>query len=203
MKVESINQNTRVIRFCSILFLLIFTVSGHLFAQEKFEKERRIKRDEVPVKALRFIDSLRVHAKIKWYEEEGLTGKTIEAKFKQNRTKYSIEFDPLGTLEDLEIEVNWARLDVSLKNAITNQLNQQCSKHKIVKVQEQFTGEEHHLFTLLSSGIKSEELKVNYEIVVSCHDDQGVHLFEYVFNEEGIILTKHKIIFKNSSHLEY
>ena len=190
-------------KFKLLIFLIVFSVANNLFAQDKFEKESRIKRRDVSSKALFFMDSLNYNAKIKWYKEEALNSESIEAKFKHNKTKYSIEFDTLGNIEDVEIEVHWQDLDKELSKSITNQLKQDCSKHKMVKIQRQFTGTENDLFFLLRNGIYSEQIKIKYEIVVRCNEQKGVNLLEYLFNEKGLLVTKSKIIFKNSSHLEY
>lgn len=189
------------------LFYLILLIglpfSNNLFAQDKFEKESRIEQIDVPSKALFFMDSLNYKAKIKWYKEEGLTRKSIEAKFKYNKTKYSIEFDTLGNIEDIEIEVNWQDLESDISDLITKQLKQDYSKHKIVKIQKHFAGNENELFALLLNGINSEQSKIRYEIIVRCNQQKEVNLFEYLFDEKGICVTKSKIVFKNSSHLEY
>lgn len=181
----------------------MFSVANNLFAQDKFEKESRIKRGDVPSKALLFIDSLNYKTKIKWYKEEGLTSISIEAKFNHNKTRYSIEFDTLGNIEDIEIEIHWEDMEKEMANPITNQLKLDCSKHKIVKIQRQFTGTENDLFSLFRNGIHSEKIKINYEIIVKCNWQKEVNLFEYLFNEKGILVSKSKVIFKNSSHLEY
>lgn len=189
------------------LFYLILLIglpfSNNLFAQDKFEKESRIEQIDVPSKALFFMDSLNYKAKIKWYKEEGLTRKSIEAKFKYNKTKYSIEFDTFGNIEDIEIEVNWQDLESDISDLITKQLKQDYSKHKIVKIQKHFAGNENELFALLLNGINSEQPKIRYEIIVRCNQQKEVNLFEYLFDEKGICVTKSKIVFKNSSHLEY
>lgn len=190
-------------KFKFLIFLIMFSVANNLFAQDKFEKESRIKRGDIPSKALLFIDSLHYKTKIKWYKEEGLTRISIEAKFNHNKTKYSVEFDELGNIEDIEIEVNWPDIESELSKSITKQLQLDCSKHKIVKIQRQFTGSENDLFSLLRNGIHSEKIPIKYEIVVRCNEQKEVNLFEYLFNEKGILVSKSKIIFKNSSHLEY
>lgn len=190
-------------KFKLLIFLIVFSVANNLFAQDKFEKESRIKRSDVPSKALLFVDSLNYNARIKWYKEEALTSVSIEAKFKYHTTKYSIEFDTLGNIEDVEIEAHKEDIDTAIINSITNQLKRDCSKHKIVKIQRQFTGTGNDLFSLLHNGINSEKIKVKYEIVVRCSVQKEVNLFEYLFDEKGLLVSKSKIIFKNSSHLEY
>jgi len=190
-------------KFKFLIFLIVFFVSYNLFAQDKFEKESRIKPKDVPSKALSFIDSLKMDTKVKWYLEEGLNKKSIEAKYKQNKVSYSIEFDSLGKIEDIEIEVNWGDLESSLRESISSQLQQNCSSHRIEKVQRQFTGSENDLFTLLNTRIIFEHLNINYEIIVRCKQLNEVDLFEYLFNNNGKLISTSKIVLKNSSQLEY
>lgn len=185
------------------IFLIVFSVSNNIFAQEKFEKESRIKQKDVPSEALLFTDSLNSNTKIKWFREEGMTRKSIEAKFKQNNARYSIEFDTLGNIEDVEIEVNWQDIEPEIRDSVSVQLTLNCSKYKIVKVQKQFTGNVNDLFSLLKTGKKSEHLKIKYEIIVRCNQQKKVDLFEYLFSDKGKLISISKIVFRNSSHLEY
>ena len=129
-------------KFIYIILLLVVQYSSNLYAQEKYEKESRIKQKNVPSKALLFIDSLNFKNKIKWYKEEGLYRKSFEAKFKYNKARYSVEFDTLGNIEDLEIEVDWEDLKSNISDSISLQLKIDCIKHKIVKVQKQYKGSE-------------------------------------------------------------
>lgn len=185
------------------ILLIGLPYSNNLFAQEKFEKESRIKESDVPSKALFFMDSSNYKAKIKWYKEEGLTRNSFEAKFKHNKTKYSIEFDTLGNVEDIEIEMNWQDLESEITDSVCMQLKLDCSKYKIMKVQKQFAGSENELFSLFINGTNNESYKVKYEIIARCNQEKEVNLFEYLFNDKGILVAKSKIVFKNSSHLEY
>ena len=186
-----------------LILLISFTCSNNAVAQDKFEKESRMKQKDVPSKARLFMDSLNYKTKIKWYREEGLTRKSIEAKFKLNKKRYSIEFDTPGNIEDVEIEMNWKNMESNIADSVSAQLDLDCSKHKIVKVQIQFTGSENELFSLLRTSVKSETLVTKYEIIVRCNQQKDVNLFEYLFNDKGLLLAKSKIMFKNSSHLEY
>jgi hypothetical protein len=190
-------------KFKFLMFLIVFCVSFNLSAQDKFEKESRIKPKVVPSRALQFINSLNLTTKLKWFKEEGLDKKSIEAKFKLNKAICSVEFDTLGKIEDVEIEVNWKDLKSDLKDSIFSQLKLDCSSHKIVKVQRQFTGSENDLFALLKTENILEHLEIKYEIIIRCKHQKKVDLFEYLFNNEGKLISKSKIVFKNSSHLEY
>jgi hypothetical protein len=185
------------------LALIIFTYSSNLFAQEKFEKESRIKVDDAPLKAQLFIDSLNLHNKVKWYKEEGLNRQSIEAKFKYDKARHSVEFNALGQVEDIEIEVNFEDLESNLKDVILLQLKTDCSKHKIVKVQKQYTGTESHLLSIFKIDKTSSSLTIKYELVIRCRQQKKVNLFEYLFSDKGELISTSKIVFKSSSHLEY
>ncbi len=187
---------------CMVLFL-VFNFSGNLFAQEKFEKERRIKTANVPAEALSFVDALDVKSKVKWFKEEGLSQKTIEAKFKHHKAKYSVEFDTLGKVEDVEIQVNWRELRSQVSDSICLQLKTDCSKYKIVKVQKQYSGDASALISMLKAGTNNPSVTLKYELVVKCHQQKKVDLFEYLFTDKGQLISTSKIVFKNSSHLEY
>lgn len=189
------------------LFCFLLLIAGHLsnalFAQEKFEKESRIKQKDVPLKAQQFIDSLHLETKIKWYREEGLTGKSIESKFKYNNSKYSVEFDTLGNIEDIEIELSRQDLALPVRDSISFHLNKDCIKHKITKIQRQYSGSEQVLLAVITAEKVNDSPAIHYEIIVRCKLEKSVELFEYLFNSEGSPLSISKIVFKNSSHLEY
>jgi hypothetical protein len=182
---------------------MLLSVSNNLSAQEKYEKESRIKPIDVPSSALRFTDALYLPTSIKWYREEGLDKESVEAKFTLNKIKCSVEFDTLGRIEDVEIEVNWEDLESNVKDSIFAQLTHDCANPKIVKVQRQFLGNEDQLLELLKTREIFSVLHTNYEFIVRCKKAESVDLFEYVFNAKGHLLSASKIVFKNSSHLEY
>lgn len=185
------------------IFLLFGLCSNFLFAQQKYEKESRMKSKDVPSKALNFFDSISLKNKVKWYLEEGLDSKSIEAKFKYNSKKYSVEFDTLGNIEDAEIEIKWDEVQSTFKDLINSQLKRDCLKHKTVKIQIQYSGTFSEILSKLRDNILSENLTIKYEIIVKCKSKNTVVLFEYLFNEKAQVISRSEVIFKNSSHLEY
>lgn len=190
--------------FIALIFVTALLRPNNGFAQEKLERESRIKTEEVPVSALMFVDSLDLDCKVKWYLEESLNGTTIEAKSKRNGQKISIEFDSTGNLEDIEIQVEWKTLSNALKDSISAQLGSRCLKHNIRKVQIQYSGEREVLLNKMKMDIPpSGDFKIRFELVVKCKTDEDVALYEYLFSETGQVIKFSKIIFKNSSNLEY
>lgn len=186
-----------------MIFLMFGLCSNYLFAQQKYEKESRIKPKDVPSKAMNFIDSINLKNRVKWYLEEGLETKSIEAKFKYNSKKYSVEFDTLGNIEDAEIEIKWDEMQTPFKDSISSQLKKDCLKQKIVKVQIQYSGTSSEILSKLRENKTYGNLTIKYEVVVRCKSKDTVVLFEYLFNKKAQVLSRSEIIFKNSSHLEY
>lgn len=184
--------------------LILFSFPGiNTFAQEKIEKESRIDLTVVPKNAQSFISDLALDNKIKWYLEQGINQTTIEAKFKHNGKKYSVEFDSIGNIEDIEVEISWKDLEVGVKESIKKQLDLNCLKHKINKIQTQYLGNAKNLSFLFKQNSNTQKLETNYELIVRCNQENEVNLFEYLFNHQGKLISTSKIIFRNSSHLEY
>ncbi len=192
-------------RFLRISFSFFFAAfcCSFVAAQEKYEKESRIKQQDVPAAALRFVESLQPGAKVKWYMEEGLERKSIEAKYKKQKQQFSIEFDTSGNVEDVEIEVRFAALSTALQTKINSYLQQACASYKIMKVQTQYSGSAAVLFEKLTTTQQPSGLVRRYELVVKCKTGNKVELMEYLFSDEGVMLSQSTVIFKNSSHLEY
>lgn len=187
----------------SLALLVLGMSSLSSIGQQKYESERRIKRDQVPAKALSFIDSLNLESKVRWNFEEALESSSVEAKYKHKGEKYSVEFDTLGNLQDIEIDIPWRDAEEQLKESINNQLNQDCRKYKVQNAQIQYSGERSVLLEKLRSGSTKSTFTTRFELIVRCASDSDVNLFEYLFSDAGERLSTFKIIFKNSNHLEY
>jgi len=74
------NKWTKVFYSHSSFILNFWKLFHNFIAQEKFEWKSRFKKNDVPIQSLNFIDSLSWSNKVKWYLEEGIERKSIEAK---------------------------------------------------------------------------------------------------------------------------
>lgn len=173
-----------------------------LFAQEKFEREYRIKKNKVPQKAIAFVTSLKLKSKIKWFGEESSQGRSIEAKTKARKIKYSIEFDTLGNLQDVEIQIAKQQIPKATLEQIQKTLSTDFTKFKFVKIQKQLSGKSE---AVLSSILQKKytDVTIKYEIVLKGTLRKKKHLYEYTFSDDGMFEKREKIIFKNSDNLEY
>jgi len=104
--------------YTSLLTFTLFGITFTSYSQIKFEKEYRIKEDQVPKQAAMFIKKAFDNIKVKWYKEESHEGKTIEAKTVVDGIKHSMEFDTLGTTLDVERTVKLSSLSSTLQENI-------------------------------------------------------------------------------------
>lgn len=183
-------------------FIIIFLSLNAVQAQTKFEKEYRLKNTSIPAKAQAFIDSLPFQEKVKWYFEENNAGNSIEAKFKARKTKYSIEFDVDGKLQDVEIEIKWTDVPKSIQAQITSFLDTNYGFFKIEKIQVQYSGTSDSILDFFNNK-KAKNITPRYELILKTRVIRKVGLFEIVFDEKGAHLSTAQIQFKNTDNLEY
>lgn len=184
-----------------ILLFCIFHFDAN--AQQKFEKESRMKSGDVPAAALKFIEAVEMDTKWKWYFEENLVGNSVEAKTKYNGKWYSVEFDTSGKIQDVEIETDLQEMKENVSRNIMHALDSMFNRHKIDKIQIQYSAENHVLLAILNNKTEQSESKVQYEIVVKGKKIGRPKLYELTFTDGGILLESLEIIFRNTDNLEY
>jgi hypothetical protein len=174
-----------------------------LLAQIKTEREYRIKDNQVPIKALKFIDSCFFTKKVKWYVEESHEGKSIEAKTVHRNYKYSIEFDTAGNILDVEKTVPFESLEEELKKSIQLSFDSVFSNYKIVKTQIQWQGEDTSLIELIATGRTTDQYILMYEIVVKGRKEKIQNFYEALLDKEGKIVKILRIKTRNAANLEF
>ncbi|MDO1451197.1 hypothetical protein Q0590_33295 [Rhodocytophaga aerolata] len=186
-----------------LTLFLFFYLAGCAFGQTKFEKESRLKIRQVPLQARLFVDSLGFQQKVKWYYEQNLQGNSIEAKFKVERKLYSVEFDTVGNLQDIEIGIGWQDMPAATIENICTALHAQYTSFTIHKIQVQYKGEPSALLSLLNKRQTEEPYTTNYELIVKGRIGRNVKLYEITFNQLGILTDTAEIIFRNTDNLQY
>lgn len=184
------------------LAILISSASITLSGQEKLEREYRIPQKRVPTKAQNFVNKMQLEGNVKWFIEESLQGKSMEAKVISQKVKYSIEFDTLGNLQDIEIQIKKKQVPNNVWKNIDKELSSSLKKHKVIKIQQQLSGDSQQV---LQAFLKKsfERITIKYELVVKGKAGKKKHLFEYTFSNSGNFEKREKIIFRNSDNLEY
>lgn len=170
-------------------------------AQQKYEREYSIKQNHVPQRALEFISATFEKAKIQWYGEESLTGKSIEAKFKNSGNRYSIEFDEAGKIQDIEILSNIDQMDEKSRAILNENLDKEFSKYKVTKTQLQWSGTENDLRQALLKDKLPAGVVKRYELVLRGTKDKKEAYFEVLCENNGAIVRVSEIIQRNTDNL--
>ncbi len=174
-----------------------------LAGQTKYEREYGLKPGQAPAPARVFIDQAFPGEKVKWYGEESLTGKSVEAKIIRKKTRYSVEFDTLGNLQDAEILIPWDAVPAGARTSIQKALDQNFSKYKIQKIQLQWAGPDNAILNGLQSNRVADPVITRYELVVKGKKERSQRQFEMLFNASGALLNTAEIIQRNTHHLDY
>jgi hypothetical protein len=184
-----------------LLGLILLLAPKLTFAQQKIEREYAIKATQAPEPALEFVNQTFDKKRIKWYAEESQKGRSIEAKVKQDGTVYSIEFDEKGNLQDIETIISFNSLPQDLQKAIMKTLEADFTRIKIHKMQRQWTGNAATLQQLASKKKPEEDYTTRYEIVIRGSKDRSTSDYEVLVDDHGKLISKSKIIQKDSPHL--
>ena len=173
------------------------------FTQVKYEKEYRIDEGRIPENIKSYLNTITFKNKIKWYKDEALNKYTYEAKTSHNNLNFSIEFDSLGIIEDVEFEIEWKNIPKLTKKNIEIYLDSVYQKKKIIKVQVQYTGKSENLIDVIKDIELKNRLTRKYEIVLKGKENKKLQMMEYLFSNEGKFEDKAIIIMKNTDNLEY
>lgn len=184
-----------------ILCFVFFSASG--FSQIKFEKEERIKKNEVPTSAILFVDSIKMPNRIKWFKEIGYNKISFEAKTKNKGKKYSIEFSEDGTFEDVEVEIRKEGIPQITFNKITDYFLRTHTRYKIDKVQIQYLGNTNHISNFIATEDVTNGGIINYEIVIIAKVDGAFDRYEYLFDKNGKCIRKSKIKLRMTDNIEF
>jgi hypothetical protein len=185
----------------SLGFLLLFPFV--LKAQHKYEREYRIKTEMIPQSAKDFVDSIGSDSKVKWYREISLNGASIEAKFRHNKKKFSVEFDTLGNIQDVEFLIKKSEIVPAVYNKMEHKLESLYQKWKFQKIQKQYIGKPVEIITSINKNQPIESIRVSYEIVLKGKALGDTQLYEITFNAQGELQDILQIIQNKADHLEY
>ncbi|MGN7512903.1 MAG: hypothetical protein ACTHOM_00905 [Allomuricauda sp.] len=188
------------------IFFLILGIAQITLAQNKYEQESRIDKDDFPRNSYLLIEDYLEDAKrVRFYQESDSTKKSYEAKFKKRRLHYSVEFDQEGKLEDVEFKIKERDIPNDSWETIQFYLEKNHKKYRVKKIQQQYPtrkGQSHEktLHNAFQNLILPE---VNYELVFSAKESDGFQEYEALFDSEGQLKRIRKSFPQNYDHVLY
>lgn len=172
-------------RYSIIFFLMFISFS---FSQTKKEKEERIKPSEFPEIAQNYFNTISDKVKyLKFYKETDGTKKSYEVKFKYNKQHYSVEFDTIGNLEDIEIVIREKDIPKIVLQNISKHFDKNFEKARFIKIQKQFINttqktDKQFIDYILS---KPNNKHTHFEIIAEIKTKKHHQLRELTFDKDG------------------
>jgi len=208
---RSVKEHSRIPTnplFCSsltkviIIFLALLSFSD-LSAQNKLERETRIKKRNVPEEAIEFVDDVFDGFKrVKWYHEISGEGEFFEAKFRWKRDQYSVKFDTIGGIVDIEKTISLEEIPEKTRISINNYFEENFLKYKIIKIQKQLLGSEDQLEGYIE-GEGRNNISINYEIEFHGVTETENKLWEILFDHKGEVILFREIILPPNFNLDF
>ena len=158
--------------------MILFICLSSMGWTQKFEREYRINEAQFPPPALAY---LKTHyptvQKWKFYQETSDKGRSYEAKFKFEGHRISAEFGVDGQLQDTEKTVAISEIDSVVWQQISDHLNQQFSRWRILKIQAQ-----------------TSSLGLRYEIELFGRIPSRRIKYQHLFSDDGSYLMHEEIV---------
>lgn len=188
------------------LLIMLVLLPSILMAQQepdKIEIEERISEEEVPsLLKQRVAELFDSGTKIKWYSEKNEKFQNFEAKLINNRKRFSVEFDTLFNIQDIEIEQKKNDLPDDTQMALTKYLEETYSSYKITRIQLQVSGEYDNLIQYIKKG-NLDQLKISYEIEFEGKQEGRSTYYEGLFEESGTLIRRRNIVLNTSDNISY
>ncbi len=168
-------------------FLNILTTLSQ--AQDvKQEVEKRIKADQMPQRAITYLESLDGDKKrLKYYFEQDGERQSYEAKFKLKELKYSVEFHKDGRLQDIEIIRSKKEMGAAL-DQIEDYLKANYARHRIEKIQA-------HYNPAAVFNTKNPGKPDGWELIVATKNSENtLQRFEMTFDATGNFTNSRKVV---------
>jgi hypothetical protein len=168
-------------------FLLFLWISFS-FSQVKNEKEDRIHASEFPEKTSTYFNTISQDVKyLKYYKETDGSKKSYEVKFKYRREHYSVEFDTLGNLEDIEVVIKKKHIPKEIKTVIWRYFENNFKKTTLVKVQKQYVNTTKNTDKQFIRHILEKPFNkhTHFEIIAEIKTKRIHELREFTFDRNG------------------
>lgn len=191
-------------RILAITLTIFFCVT--VWSQNKNEHEERLELQNFPEAAIAVINTLPTRIKrIKFYKEQDGNKSSFEAKFKYKKQKYSIEFDSMGTIEDIELTLKTKKIEGKTATSIKAYFKENYTKTKFIKVQQQYVynpklSAETFVKNILN---KTSTAKINYEVIAEVNANSKRDVKEFTFDGNGLFLNFRIVTPSSYDHVLY
>ena len=183
--------------------ILCCSQMGH--AQQKNEKEERIRENVFPKIALQLLrDHIKNPRNLKYYRETDSLKMSYEAKFKLKKRRYSVEFTKTGELEDVEVLINREEVPPGTMEKIRTYLKNNTRKYHIERIQKQYvnTPDINSIDVLKSALNNLSSQVINYEMIIWVSRREASGRVEFTFDHQGNFVSERSFA-SSYDHVRY
>lgn len=181
---------------------ILLIMHASVVSQPLYDRDFRM-RNPVPMAAIDFIEACGLNGKIKWYKEYEGSNVSLEAKTRMHGSEYSVEFDTLGNLKDVELRINFDEIPFPAQTVIRDYLNSAFTQYRIVKAQYQWSGENSALQKLITHQYTNQPHTTHYELVVLGKDKKFRNVYDLLFDQDGTLINIERTPPRNTDHLDF
>lgn len=188
-----------------LLLLFMLIISTFAFSQDKkIEREEDIERSQMPEKAQKYLKGRKPEnlRKLRFYYETDGDKESYEAKFKYKGNRFSVEFNELGTIEDIEVQVKKRNLNKEVRKKIESYLDSKHDRFKIEKIQLQYLPKGDNPAKIFQKAIDHiNTIPDNFELIVATKNNGKLKKFEMLFDPNGNFEKEREIIRNSYDYL--
>ncbi|EDP98453.1 hypothetical protein U8527_20845 [Kordia algicida OT-1] len=173
----------------------------------KYEKEDRIEKQLFPQNALKLLEETlpKKVKKLKYYKEQDSVKISYETKLKYKGTKYSIEFDKKGHLEDVEVTIKQKHIPPKTLEMIKKHMYDEYDSFRIKKIQRQYRNSKNSIGkkVIKNAFSEAEDSSFYYEIIAEVKTGKKRYFIEITFTKTGKFDLVRTIIRSSYDHILY
>lgn len=186
-----------------IILLNLITLSLTIVAQVKYEREIRIPEQNVHERAREWLkDAFEDVKSVKWYYETTPVVNSYEAKFNWRSYDYSVKFDTSGLIVDVEKIIELSEIPQPARSIIHSYYDNSFQSYKILKIQEQATGDEDDLKDFIDEN-EEEGITIRYEIEFHGVTLTENKLWEILFSINGELIMQQEIDMPHNFNIDF
>ena len=172
---------------CNLLLVFVLLYANSLSAQLQYERAFRIRKSQFPEKALLLVqENVTNIKKLKFYKEIDASKTSFDAKFKKDRSWYSMQFSEGGTLGNIALKIKNIDIPEESYAQILTYLEQIFSSYKIKNIQQQYVVDENDVAILRIAFQNLITPNIKYELLVQGKKNKkGSEEFKILFHADG------------------
>lgn len=193
-------------KYRTFLIITMLFLSGMAKAQNKLEREHRIKKSQFPEMAKLFMETkIGSVKKLRYYQEIDSNKITFTSKFKKDRLYYAIQFSENSEFQKAAFTVKEIDIPMESWQRITSYMDRYFTKYRIKKIHQQYTVIENQseVATLKNAFQNLILPEISYEVLAKGKLEGECKVYKILFDSEGNMVLIKKALPPNYDHILY